>query len=338
MRSSDSAFISVRIQNKNSNAVSLALENNVFIILSNDYIILTEYNAFFFTEEQQYKQAGRLTSGDSIYYQSNTVPQPIKYITTGLYVTNSKDFVLDEFGKKSFELPSENINIEPPIMHPHEFNHIMNTTSLFQPYGILKIHSPYSGYFIPQKYVSSIEKVFKPNHNVDLVHKLQVSEQVIETISKIYSDVIVRIIKDNALRACSFFMYNGSKLIEINSALVFNYYIKEEALSLIISHELGHFFGGPPFYPLQKMSCEGQADYYAAAVVMKKIWKDCAYEITEKAINQLHDFFKYEQKKDMSDAACLGRKNLCDAPCAKCRLKIYEYGRQGLPKPECMEL
>ena len=68
----------------------------------------------------------------------------------------------------------------------------------------------------------------------------------------------------------------------MNSLLVFGGLAKhplmnEEALILALCHEMGHFFGGPPYYQSDPefswSSLEGQADYFATAFCTKTYYR-----------------------------------------------------------------
>ncbi|MEA9358652.1 hypothetical protein SHI21_20610 [Bacteriovorax sp. PP10] len=44
----------------------------------------------------------------------------------------------------------------------------------------------------------------------------------------------------------------------------------DDAYALVVCHELGHLLAGAPFYPGTKLSVEGQADFWATSVCLKK--------------------------------------------------------------------
>ncbi|MGE3974634.1 MAG: hypothetical protein AB7F59_08925 [Bdellovibrionales bacterium] len=52
-----------------------------------------------------------------------------------------------------------------------------------------------------------------------------------------------------------------------------------EGYALVVCHELGHHFGGYPFYPpnLPWASSEGQADYFATQICGKMIWEKAIF-------------------------------------------------------------
>ena len=48
--------------------------------------------------------------------------------------------------------------------------------------------------------------------------------------------------------------------------------ITPDGLALVVCHELGHLFGGYPFFQYDKLSFEGQADTFATQVCLKELW------------------------------------------------------------------
>lgn len=108
--------------------------------------------------------------------------------------------------------------------------------------------------------------------------------------------------------------------------------IEIEALSLIISHEVGHLIGGPPYYPDTDMSCEGQADYFGVRNIMRKVWfGEYYYTVTTDAITQMKVFFGLPPFKGTGARALGG----CSHPPGDCRIETYNAALDLLAKPEC---
>jgi hypothetical protein len=60
----------------------------------------------------------------------------------------------------------------------------------------------------------------------------------------------------------------GSEVKKINS------HLSEDVFAYVLCHELGHFFAGQPLSTnIHQLSTEGQSDYWAAAVCLKKIFR-----------------------------------------------------------------
>lgn len=58
--------------------------------------------------------------------------------------------------------------------------------------------------------------------------------------------------------------------------------VPEDTFALVVCHELGHLLGGAPFVPGSNMSAEGQADFWATSVCLKKYFKDSPKTIVMK--------------------------------------------------------
>lgn len=58
--------------------------------------------------------------------------------------------------------------------------------------------------------------------------------------------------------------------------------VTDDGYALTVCHEIGHFLGGAPFKLGQETSAEGQADYWATSVCMKKYFEAYPKEVTLK--------------------------------------------------------
>lgn len=62
--------------------------------------------------------------------------------------------------------------------------------------------------------------------------------------------------------------------------------ITPDGYMALLCHELGHHIGGGPYKPdISWMSSEGQADYFASSVCLKRIWKDKDNRIKVNSLN-----------------------------------------------------
>jgi len=115
--------------------------------------------------------------------------------------------------------------------------------------------------------------------------------------------------------------------------------VQIEAVELITSHELGHHYGGPPLYPGQWASCEGQADYWGAKDAMRKVWPGSEGPArTERGALQLNELFANGLLAGNIVARDRGRRpraNPCDHPPAQCRLDTFRAAIRLDPKPSC---
>jgi hypothetical protein len=96
-------------------------------------------------------------------------------------------------------------------------------------------------------------------------------------------------------------------------------------LALMLAHETGHHFGGPPLDPdLRWPTWQGQADYWAAAEGMPKVFGRDAYRLTlrgAKEIIALHRDFSGDEADITPDE----------------RLAIFRAGALGEIAPTCLQ-
>jgi hypothetical protein len=105
--------------------------------------------------------------------------------------------------------------------------------------------------------------------------------------------------------------------------------IEVEGLALVTAHELSHLYGGPPYYSGTTLSCEGQADFYGARNVMRKVWFGESYFTTMvAAIAQMKKFFGLPPLIG-------GAFGSCSHPPGPCRIETYQAGLDLAPKPAC---
>ena len=100
-------------------------------------------------------------------------------------------------------------------------------------------------------------------------------------------------------------------------------------IALMLAHETGHHLGGPPLDPDWRWATwQGQADYWAAAEGMPKVFGAKAQRLTLKGCNEmarLHlDFFRNSE----------------DAPeiSVEERAAIFRAGAMGQPPPACLQM
>lgn len=66
----------------------------------------------------------------------------------------------------------------------------------------------------------------------------------------------------------------GTWKVEVMGGLARHPKINADGLTSVVCHELGHHLAGFPFYQFQAMASEGQADYFAAFVCTRELWKN----------------------------------------------------------------
>lgn len=62
--------------------------------------------------------------------------------------------------------------------------------------------------------------------------------------------------------------------VEMHGGLARRSEVTQDGLILVVCHELGHLFGGYPFFPAGRLSFEGQADTFATQVCLKELWRE----------------------------------------------------------------
>lgn len=142
---------------------------------------------------------------------------------------------------------------------------------------------------------------------------------------------------DNTVNAFAWVDSNGQRRVKICGGLVRHHAIRWEGLALVIAHEVGHHFGGSPSYPFG-LSCEGQADYWAALIGMRNVYPDEEYfAVMIPAIDQLFKLFSGGLIEDQNSPAAQRRFDAdnCSHPPADCRKKTYEAGIDLKTKPAC---
>lgn len=120
--------------------------------------------------------------------------------------------------------------------------------------------------------------------------------------------------------------------------------IDEDALMLIICHEIGHLYGGTPYkHEYSKISVEGQADYFSTKFCLPQALKSWADEDVEervlKAILNVGNFLANNwqvplPRFDTPDSRVVDETNL-KHPHPQCRLDTYVAGLESLQRPRC---
>src|SRR5579875_385137 len=124
---------------------------------------------------------------------------------------------------------------------------------------------------------------------------------------------------------------NGVRHVALKGGLVRDAALLLEGIALVLAHELGHHYGGPPTFPGNGLSCEGQADYAGVLIIMRKVWFGDQYNrTTTAAIQQMADFFGVPD----SETAPGGSAG-CQHPPGACRVATYHAAVNLAPRPGC---
>lgn len=123
---------------------------------------------------------------------------------------------------------------------------------------------------------------------------------------------------------------NGVRHVALLGGLVRDAALELEGIALVLAHELGHHYGGPPQFP-NGLSCEGQADYRGVRDIMRKVWFGESYiTMTDAAIKQMADFFGVP-----NDPHAPGGSAGCEHPPGACRVATYHAAVTLSGKPGC---
>jgi hypothetical protein len=113
-----------------------------------------------------------------------------------------------------------------------------------------------------------------------------------------------------------------------------------QGIAFVYAHEVGHHYAGTPRYPspLDWSSCEGQADYWASLVSLRKVYPGEEYlDVVFAAADQFHDLLgklgsslslEEQQKYFMAS---------CTHPPKDCRKDTIIAGAELKRKPTCAD-
>ena len=119
----------------------------------------------------------------------------------------------------------------------------------------------------------------------------------------------------------------SARFVRVYGGLVRHPKMTLPGLALMLAHETGHHLGGPPHDPAMPwISWQGQADYWAAGVGMKRVFGSAADQITVKGIRQLVDLHRDFAGRSEEDEPDLS---------VECRQKIFMAGVSGQTMPAC---
>jgi hypothetical protein len=119
--------------------------------------------------------------------------------------------------------------------------------------------------------------------------------------------------------------FNNQRYVRIYGGLARQGGLTSNGLALLLAHETGHHLGGPPFEPAMPwLSWQGQADYWAASVGMRKVFDTRASRMTLRGAVELRRLFQSCADKIIDDEPDLT---------PVCRYEIFAAGARGLPMP-----
>lgn len=117
----------------------------------------------------------------------------------------------------------------------------------------------------------------------------------------------------------------GQRYVTVKGGLLRLSVMGLEGIALVLAHETAHHYGGAPTFP-SGLSCEGQADYAGANVIMRRVWFGAYYlQMMIPAIDQLNAFL----------GGSAGDGVPCGHPAGPCRIQTYRAALQAGQKPAC---
>jgi hypothetical protein len=217
----------------------------------------------------------------------------------------------------------------------------------FAPAELCRVHIPeHAVGFISERQAEKLANAPKRGFSDPLSQ--QWTEYLVELYRAFYPDVIYQIDWYNDTVNAYAWVDNGQRYVALLGGLIRSAALELEGIGLVLAHELGHHYGGPPAYP-GGLSCEGQADFYGANIVMRRVWFGESYVTTMiAAIAQLKNFFGFLgffAADPMQRAAFVptgreeeelgGLEGGCTHPPAPCRIETYNAALDLKPKPAC---
>lgn len=135
---------------------------------------------------------------------------------------------------------------------------------------------------------------------------------------------------------------NGRKYVYLSGGLARMEAMDYDSVALAIAHELGHLYGKPDGSP-SGVTCEGEADFYGAAVGLRNVWfGEYYFKGTRQAIDQIKQVYGYltapgEQGKRYEANTARTDKQGRRYPSNECRIETWEAGMSSPKKPACAD-
>jgi len=131
----------------------------------------------------------------------------------------------------------------------------------------------------------------------------------------------------------------GKKYVYLSGGLARIVGFEYEGIALALAHEVGHLLGKPDIGP--GVTCEGEADWYGAQIVLRNIWFGQFYfQYTKEAIKQLVQLYAYlrldEAKKQAAPAGDTDKFGQ-PYPSNACRIQTISDAMRTPDKPACAE-
>jgi hypothetical protein len=160
-------------------------------------------------------------------------------------------------------------------------------------------------------------------------------------------------------------------IIQVDGGMAASASISRDVFELILCHELGHIKGGEPFLEGTAQSVEGQADFYASSVCLKRLWAEegipaeidasIVSTLTQKLTESCENAYRIQNEISLCvrsseaamafvqwlgysevgfftpspERATVTRTKFVFHPGGQCRLDTLFAGAHGLERPRC---
>lgn len=150
---------------------------------------------------------------------------------------------------------------------------------------------------------------------------------LLDKFGRVFPEIAYELFWESPTVNAQAWQLGSARHVRVYGGLVRHPKITRSGLALMLAHETGHHLGGPPYDPdMPWISWQGQADYWASSVGMKKVFGLHAGRMTMRGahqISELHKKFAGALKEDQPDIA------------SECRHSIFLAGATGLEMPDC---
>jgi hypothetical protein len=149
--------------------------------------------------------------------------------------------------------------------------------------------------------------------------------KLIDRFSEAFPEICYELIWSSLSTNAQAWGLGHQRYVRIYGGLARQKDLTRSGLALLLAHETGHHLGGPLYDPaIPWLSSQGQADYWAAAVGMPRVFRARALIMTIQGAAELRRLFR-----SCADAMVDDEPDLTPA----CRYEIFVAGARGLPMP-----
>lgn len=131
---------------------------------------------------------------------------------------------------------------------------------------------------------------------------------------------------------------DGKKEVEMLGGMIRHTSMNWQGIAFVYAHEVGHHYAGSPQYPSPNdwASCEGQADYWASLVSLRKVYPGEEYlDVAFAAADQFHDLLgKLGSSISLEEQQQYFTES-CTHPPKDCRKDTIIAGIELRKKPTC---